>query len=468
MKNRKFMNYFITLALPVILQQLLAHLLAMSDTIMLGAIGEEAISAVSVANKYFFIYNLVIFGLTNGVGLYISQYHGANQKDNENRTLRFGLRLCLYTAGVFMTILIIAPSTIMSIFVKNPDLIALGNTYNRIVLFSFLPYAIAQMMGVGYRVIAQTRIPLYAGTLSFLLNILLNYGLIFGKFGLPQLGVAGAAWATLLARTTEALFLLMISLRKTSNFYFMNHYTAFPHHQKLEILRRAIPLVCNEFIWSLGLSMIFLNYCYVSERYIPALTVVDNISSMIYVAFSGCSAVTGVIIGNDLGAGKLEQAQEDAKRMIKIGLMIYIIGCAMILVSSPLTPRLFSLKGESLRMAILLLIMKSCITWTQGYSETIYYILRAGGDTRSVLCIDGLFTCFGPLLMSTIFARIFPLPILYLFAVVEGCSIFKVIIATRFYHKKTWLKNLTERKDVTHEHQNNTKEKSELAHSKCK
>ena len=89
--------------------------------------------------------------------------------------------------------------------------------------------------------------------------------------------------------------------------------------------------------------------------------------------------------------------------MIKIGLMIYVIGCILILLTSPITPRLFSLKGESLQMAIWLLIIKSCITWTQGYSETIYYILRAGGDTRSVLYIDGLFTCFGPLLLSTIF-----------------------------------------------------------------
>ena len=159
MKHIRFMRYFISLALPVILQQLLAHLLAMSDTIMLGAFSEQAISAVSVANKYFFIYNLVIFGLTNGLGLFISQYHGAVQKENENRTLRFGLRLCIYTACGFMFILLISPSAVMSVFVKNQNLISLGNTYNRIVLFSFIPYAVAQMLGVGYRVIAHTRIP---------------------------------------------------------------------------------------------------------------------------------------------------------------------------------------------------------------------------------------------------------------------------------------------------------------------
>lgn len=194
MKHIRFMRYFISLALPVILQQLLAHLLAMSDTIMLGAFSEHTISAVSVANKYFFIYNLVIFGLTNGLGLFISQYHGAVQKENENRTLRFGLRLCIYTACGFMFILLISPSAVMSVFVKNQNLISLGNTYNRIVLFSFIPYAVAQMLGVGYRVIAHTRIPMYAGTLSFVLNVVLNYGLIFGRLGLPAMGIAGAAW----------------------------------------------------------------------------------------------------------------------------------------------------------------------------------------------------------------------------------------------------------------------------------
>ena len=154
MQQRSFLRYFMGLALPVILQQLLAHLLAMSDTIMLGAFSEDAISAVSVANKYFFIYNLVIFGLSNGVGLFISQYHGALQKENENRTLRFGLRLCVYTAIIFMVILLVFPSFIMSLFVKNEVLIRLGNVYNGIVVFSYLPYALAQMLGVGYRVIA--------------------------------------------------------------------------------------------------------------------------------------------------------------------------------------------------------------------------------------------------------------------------------------------------------------------------
>ena len=141
MQQRSFLRYFMGLALPVILQQLLAHLLAMSDTIMLGAFSEDAISAVSVANKYFFIYNLVIFGLSNGVGLFISQYHGALQKENENRTLRFGLRLCVYTAIIFMVILLVFPSFIMSLFVKNEVLIRLGNVYNGIVVFSYLPYA---------------------------------------------------------------------------------------------------------------------------------------------------------------------------------------------------------------------------------------------------------------------------------------------------------------------------------------
>lgn len=200
--------------------------------------------------------------------------------------------------------------------------------------------------------------------------------MIFGYFGFPSLGVAGAAIATLCSRTIEAVFLCAISLRKESEFYFLKTYIGFSSKEKLRIAQRAIPLVCNEFIWSLGLSFIFMNHCAVDERYIPALTVVDAISSMIYVAFSGCSTVTGVVIGNDLGAGNLKQAKLDAKRMIRIGLSIYIIGCALILCTSPIAPRLFSLQGDSLKMAMQLLMIKACITWTQGYSETIYYTCR--------------------------------------------------------------------------------------------
>lgn len=299
------------------------------------------------------------------------------------------------------------------------------------------------MMAVAYRVQGNSQLPMFSGFISFITNVLLNYVLIFGVYGFPQMKIAGAALATLISRYVEMCILIYFSMLPDSEYCLWIKYRKLSFDLKKDIIKKTIPLIFNETIWSLSLSLIFMNYCYVNETFIPALTVVDQISSMAYVAFAGFSTAVGVIIGNTLGANELELARKQAKTMIKVGLSINIIMAIIIASTSFVTPLLFSLGKESTKMATTLLIIKASFMWTQGYSETLYYIFRAGGDTKSVLYIDGMFMTCGPLLMSVIFSRIIPLDLYMLFTVVEGISVLKIVIATYFYRKETWLNNLT-------------------------
>lgn len=441
--KREFIKFFIKLAIPVVIQQLLVNLLSITDTVMIGMISEDAISAVTVANKFFLIYNLAIFGLTNGIGLFISQYIGANDRIKYNGILRLGLKCVIVLSVIGTAILCLCPNLILSIFVSNQDIILLGRQYNDIVRFSYLGFGISQMMAVAYRVQGNSQLPMFSGFISFITNVLLNYVLIFGVYGFPQMKIAGAALATLISRYVEMCILIYFSMLPDSEYCLWIKYRKLSFDLKKDIIKKTIPLIFNETIWSLSLSLIFMNYCYVNETFIPALTVVDQISSMAYVAFAGFSTAVGVIIGNTLGANELELARKQAKTMIKVGLSINIIMAIIIASTSFVTPLLFSLGKESTKMATTLLIIKASFMWTQGYSETLYYIFRAGGDTKSVLYIDGMFMTCGPLLMSVIFSRIIPLDLYMLFTVVEGISVLKIVIATYFYRKETWLNNLT-------------------------
>ena len=443
MKDKTFIKYFIGLAIPVVIQQLLVNLLAITDTIMVGAISENAISATTVANKFFLIYNLAIFGLTNGIGLFISQFFGACDKENCNKTLRFGL-LCVIGLSIIGTgILILFPNFVIEIFVKDEDIIQLALQYNNIVRYSYLPYGIAQMMGIANRSKGNTLFPLYTGFVSFVSNIFLNYILIFGKLGCPELGIQGAALATSLSRFIEMAILLLASFKKEDYYCFLNKYGMLSKENRKEILNKTIPLIFNETIWSLSLSLIFMNYCYVSEQYVPSLTVVDQVGSLSYVVFAGFSSAVGVVIGNTLGSNQLEEAKKLAKLMIKIGLMINIIMAVLVSLFSHVIPKAYFLTKESTTLATQLILIKCAVMWTQGYSETIYYILRAGGDTKSVFFIDGFFMTCGPLLMSTIFSRLIPLDLLYVFMITEGICVLKIFVSTFFYKKGTWIKNLT-------------------------
>lgn len=445
--DKKFLRYFLTLAIPVVLQQLLVNLLQICDTMMISGVSENAISGVSVANKFFFIYNLAIFGLTNGIGVFISQYSGAKNAKGCNQVFRFGLKICMVVALCAMIFLLIAPEITISLFVQNPKVISYGLDYVNVVRFSYLPFAISMMCTVAFKVKGNTVLPMKIGTISFFVNIVFNYLLIYGNFFFPRMGVSGAAIATLLSRIIE-MFLLVYAINHSEDLSLKLKYEPLRKTQKLEIIKKALPLVCNEVVWSLALSAVFLNYCLVDEYYIPALTVVDNVSSMMYVVFAGCATATGVIIGNTLGANDFEQAKLESKRMIMIGCII-CMGCSVLIFAlARFVPNMFSLHGKMASMSVILLMIKCGFTWTQGYAETIYYILRAGGDTKGVFVIDGLFTCLGPLLLSTLCARVFHTDIVLMFTIVEGVNLFKVIISTYYYKKGKWLNNLTQESKV--------------------
>lgn len=439
--DKKFMRYFLVLAIPVVLQQLLVNLLQICDTMMISGVSEKAISGVSVANKFFFIYNLALFGLTNGIGVFISQYSGARNIEGCNQVFRFGLKLCITVALCATIFLLIAPEITISLFVKSPKVIEYGMEYVNIVRFSYIPFAVSMMCSVAFKVKGNTLLPMKVGSIAFVVNIVFNYLLIYGHFFFPKWGVSGAAVATLLSRVIE-MILLIYAINKSEDLNLFIKFKPLKKAHKIEVIRKALPLVCNEVVWSLALSAIFLNYCVVDEYFIPALTVVDNVSSMMYVVFAGCATATGVIIGNTLGANDFKQAKLESKRMIIIGCLICVSCSLLIFVVARFVPGMFSLHGKMAYMSVILLMIKCGFTWTQGYAETIYYILRAGGDTKGVFIIDGLFTCLGPLLLSTLCARVFHTDLIVMFALVEGVNLFKVLISTYYYRKEKWLNNL--------------------------
>lgn len=447
-RDRAFLRHFLILAIPVVVQQLLVNLLQICDTLMISGLGEQAISGVSVANKFFFIYNLALFGLTNGIGLFISQYYGAKDRAGYNKIFRFGLKVSFIIAVLCMMFLLIYPEITLTIFVKSEAVIDYGMEYVNVIRFSYIPFALSMMCAVAFRVKGNTMLPMKSGLIAFFTNIIFNYLLIFGNFGFPRLGVQGAAIATLLSRVIEMSILLIMCNAKDSDLNLKVHYGKLKLLEIKEIIKRTLPLVGNEIVWSLALSLIFMNYCFVDEFYIPALTIVDNITSMMYVVFAGCATATGVIIGKSLGANNFVQAKIDAKRLIFIGFLINLVGSLIIVALAGWVPAWFSLQGKIAKATTVLLMLKCAVSWTQGYAETVYYILRSGGDTKGVFIIDGAFTCFGPLLISTLCARVFAIDLYMMFALVEGIAVVKVLLSTYYYKKEKWLNNLTQMKDI--------------------
>jgi putative MATE family efflux protein len=442
--NRRFILDFMALALPIMLQSLTGNILNICDTMMVGKVSSVAISAVTVSNKVFMIFSLCTFGIASGISMFMSQYYGAENIVKAKKTYKFGLQACVVVALIFLAALTVMPETLIRIFVKGDNIVYLALEYVAVVKWSYIPFAINQISAVLFRVFKKQRIPMNVSILSVGVNILLNYILIYGKFGAPALGVSGAAAATLISRCIECVTLLvMVLVFNNGKEIFTKGYGTLSRNVKLGIMKKTIPLMFNEGIYAIALTLVFRNYCVVNEAYIPAVTVVENVFDLINVAFMGCAHAAGIVIGKVLGSGNMEKAKEESKKLIVLGLSVSLLCSLVVIAISDFVPMLFSLTGNLFGMATTLLRTKAVFSWGQGYGLTVYFILRAGGDVKAVLLLDGLFNLYGPFFISTIVTYCTGWPIQIVYMCTEATYLLKIFIATYFYKRGKWCRNLT-------------------------
>ncbi len=442
--NRRFILDFMALALPIMLQSLTGNILNICDTMMVGKVSSVAISAVTVSNKVFMIFSLCTFGIASGISMFMSQYYGAENIVKAKKTYKFGLQACVVVALIFLAALTVMPETLIRIFVKGDNIVYLALEYVAVVKWSYIPFAINQISAVLFRVFKKQRIPMNVSILSVGVNILLNYILIYGKFGAPALGVSGAAAATLISRCIECVTLLvMVLVFNNGKEIFTKGYGTLSRNVKLGIMKKTIPLMFNEGIYAIALTLVFRNYCVVNEAYIPAVTVVENVFDLINVAFMGCAHAAGIVIGKVLGSGNMEKAKEESKKLIVLGLSVSLLCSLVVIAISDFVPMLFSLTGNLFGMATTLLRTKAVFSWGQGYGLTVYFILRAGGDVKAVLLLDGLFNLYGPFFISTIVTYCTGWPIQIVNMLPPYTYILKIFIATYFYKRGKWCRNLT-------------------------
>ena len=438
-----FLAEFFSLAVPIMLQQLSGNILNICDTVMIGRVSDKAISGVTVANKTYFIYSLLVFGITSGVSMFMSQYYGAKEFHAARRTFCFGMKMCLVAAAVFLIILLLIPGKVIELFVHGEEVRKLGTDYIKIVRWSYVPAALSWMCGVYFRIYEKQKLPMKVSMVSVTLNVLFNYVFIYGNFGVPALGIKGAALATALSRYIEFFMLLSILFASyNGKEIFFGREGTLDRRTKRFVVKKTVPLMLNEGIWAVALSMVFRNYCHVSEADIPAITVVDNVFDMMNVAYVGCSMASGIIAGKILGSGNMKEAWKIAKRLIFIGLAVSVSASIFICLTAGVIPKMFSLSGSLFAMSTTLLRTKAAFSWSQGYGETVYYILRAGGDVKAVLFIDGLFNLYGPLLVSAIVAYGTDFPIQVVYLCTEATYLLKIFIATFFFRRGKWCNNL--------------------------
>ena len=449
----KFHNLFrslVQIALPIAAQSLVMSSLNMVSVLMIGQLGETELAAVGLAGQIFFLVNLILFGVSSGAAMFTAQLWGKGDVFNIRRVLGLSLKLGLIGAGIFWALAIFAPQAALGFYTEDPAVVALGADFLRIFGWSYPFFAITFAYAFVLRSTGNVRLPMAVTVLALTLNIFLAYGLIFGNFGLPKMGVNGAAWAGLIARVVECLLMLMAVYRRPENpaAASLRDIFTFDWAFTVKVMKPVLPVIANEVLWSLGITTYNAIYARVGTNAIAAINIVGAIDQLAFVAFVGMGNATAILIGNLIGKGDKELAFRYAGRSLGlqvlagalVGLLVYLLADGIF--------GLYNVSADVIESARSLLVILASAVWLRAANMVIIVgILRAGGDTRFSLALDGavIWLVGVPLAALAAFRFGWPVELVYLMSLAEEFT--KAIFGLWRFFSRKWINNLAETMD---------------------
>ncbi len=395
-QGKGFYKRLFTLALPIILQNLITESLALADTFMVGVLGEAPLAGVTLANIPIYVEQLMIFGFQSGSSVLISQYYGRGDKDAINRVLGIGLYAAGAVTALFGCVMFFFPTQFMGLFGSDGAVVALAGRYVKIVAFSIFFGGLSEVYIAAHRAMGDPKIGLCILGASMTVNVVLNYGLIFGRLGLPEMGIEGAALATLIARILQFLlaaahavwgkrFRVEPSKVLRPGMAMVRHYIPI-----------AAPVILNETLWGLGTSLYptIMGHMDNSQPILAAYAVAGNVEKISTVAIFALAAAAAVIVGQSVVRESRERVREVGRVLNTVALLSgAVVGAlalaALYLFIRPLVFPIFKLSAQAQAIATMMLTITFLTMPFQSFNTTsIVGVLRGGGDVRFAAVID--------------------------------------------------------------------------------
>jgi MATE family, multidrug efflux pump len=444
-KDPDYFSNIQKIALPIIIQQLMFSGLNMLGVILIGQKGDASVAAVGLAGQIAFLLNLVHFGIISGAAMFTAQFWGRHDIPNLRRVLGLCLMLAISASLIFFTLSQLWPAQILRIYSKDSLVIELGTSYIRTFSWTFLFFAITFSYALVMRSTGDVKTPTAISVGALLISTFLSYSLIFGKFGLPELGIQGAAVAAVIARFIECATLLTITYRtKSPVAASFRELTGFDRVFFSKVIKPMLPVILNELLWSLGITTYNIIYGRMGTQSYAAINIVSTIEQVGFVIFIGISNATSVLVGNRIGSGREDEAYFYAGRSLGLGILGGILlGIVLQFVKVPILS-LYKVSPEVLQDASRVINVVSFVLWVRvNNMTTVVGILRAGGDTRFSLFLDGIIIWIVGVPMAYLGAFVFnwPVYLVYLCAMSEEAT--KWFLGINRYFSRKWINNLT-------------------------
>ena len=447
--DRDFYKRYLWLALPMILQNAITNLVSFLDNIMVGQLGTEQMSGVAIVNQLIFVYNLAIFGVVSAASIFGAQYYGKGNHKGHMYSFRFKIY-----AAVLVTLL-----TILLFVTKGSDLIALyltdtagngateaalqyGLQYLAIMMAGLIPFAVNQAYATNIKETGQTFIPMAASFAAVGSNALLDYLLIFGIGPFPELGVQGAALATVLARYIEALIIIVWAhSNRQKNRYLEGAYTGFgmPGSELKAIIIKGFPLMINEVLWAAGMTVVTQCYSVRGLEVVAGLNIATTITNLFNIVYLQLGACISIVVGQYLGAGELEKAKDADNKMIVFSVFCCVVMAVLLLFVGGIFPQIYNTSDEIKSLATSFIAVSAIIMPLYSFSHVSYFTLRSGGKTMVTFLFDSVFTWVIVVPTAFLLANYTGLGIVSVYFLVQATELIKVVIGYFMVRSDVWL-----------------------------
>jgi putative MATE family efflux protein len=444
--DRDYFTQVLHIALPIAAQQLVTSSLNMASVVIIGQKGDVAVAAVGLANQIFFLLNLVLFGIGSGMAIFTAQLWGKRDILNIRKVLGLSLKLQLAASLLFFALAQLIPVQLISIYSTDARVIAAGAEYLRIFSWSFIFFAVTFTYAFILRSTGNVRMPVVVSIGSLVVNAALTYGFVFGAFGLPLLGIMGAAVAINIARGLEMLALLVMTYRNPHSpaaatlaelRYFDLAFT-------WKIMKPIIPVALNEIFWSFGITTYSIIYARMGTEAIAAVNIYSTIDNVAFALLIGLGNATAVLVGNKIGAGDEPNAYHYAGRSIGLAIAFgWFIGAIVLMMRVPVLG-LYNVSPQVIQNAYKIMTIAALAIWVRATNMIVIIgALRSGGDTIFSLVLDGFVIWLVGVPLAALGAFVFNLPIQWVYLLVLSEEMTKFIFGLWRYFSKKWINNMT-------------------------
>ncbi len=441
----EFRKSIIKLSIPVIIQNGVLSLLNFMDVLMIGQLGDTNIAAVGISNQVFFVLSMLFFGVTSGATIFTSQFWGKKEISKIRNVAGFSLLLTFSAAFISSLIVILIPETVIGLFTPDTEVIKLGSIYLRFVAISYIFTAISVCFSSILRSIEIVVPTMVISIFAVILNTILNYILIFGKFGFPVMGIKGAAVATSIARSIEVLLILFYVYIKNKVINIgISDILNTPKDLMKKYIKISIPVMFNELVWALGIAVYNGIYAHISTESIAAVNIAAGVEGFAFVVFHGFGSAASIMIGKKIGEGKNKIAATYATKFLKIGIVGAIIVGLSIFLASDLIISIYKVSDIAKIYAKQILTILSLFLWVKVSNMNFFgSILRSGGDTRFAFLTDASAIWLVGIPLAAVAAFVFHMPVYYVILFVMADEIVKFLIALNRFRSGKWLHDLT-------------------------